>query len=214
MWQRRLRLGLNNKKIKLKALAISVFGFVLLTLLLNLMNGQVQFSKKKEVNQVQFKTKKIKNKTRQKLQKKKIVKKQNHNKSLKPKMKMAFASSGLDLGIDILGLNAGDSKLLSQQGETVMTEDVVDRLPKIQYREEIVYPQQAKDKNIRGHVTVNILVSKQGTVEQVKLVDSSPQGVFEQVTLAAIKSWTFSPAEYKGQFVSVWVKQKLKFQVN
>ncbi len=204
-----------QRRLHLKSLGIAVIGFMLVVVFLNIMNGTVQFSKKKEINQVQFKTKKVKKKTQQKIQKKKVVKKRSNKvKSLKPKMNLAFASSGLDLGIDILGLSAGDSKLLSQQGETVMTEDVVDRLPQVQYREPIPYPDSAKNNNVEGHVTVNILVNKDGEVDQVKLLDSVPEGVFDRVTLSAVKTWSFSPAEYKGQFVSVWVKQKLKFQVN
>ena len=209
------RLKLDRDPLKIKAIGVAFFGFLFVVVLLNFMNGSVKFSKKKTPSQVEFKTKKIKKKNQQKIQKKKIVKRQSDKvKSLKPKMNLAFTSSGLDLGLDILGLSAGDSKLLSQQGETVMTEDVVDRLPEAQYREPINYPEIAKEQNIKGHVTVNILVNKTGTVDQVKLLDSSPEGVFEQAALSAVKSWSFSPAEYKGQFVSVWVKQKLKFQVN
>jgi protein TonB len=204
-----------HKSIQKKALGIALLGFATLVLFLNLMNGSVQFSKKKVPNHVKFEAKKLKKRSQQKIKKKKVVKrKSNKVKSLKPKMNLAFASSGLDLGIDILGLASGDSKLLSQQGDTVMTEDVVDRLPEVQYREPIPYPESAKEQNVQGHVTVNILVNKSGDVEQVKLLDSQPEGVFDQVTLASVKTWSFSPAEYKGQFVSVWVKQKLKFQVN
>lgn len=201
--------------LKFKAILFGVGGFFFVVVLLNFMNGQVEFSKKKGPDQVSFETKKTKKREQQKIQKKKIVKKQvNRAKALKPKMNMAFASSGLDLGIDILGLNSGDSRLLSQQGEAVMTEDVVDQLPLVQYREPIPYPPAAKEKNINGHVTVNILVNKTGDVDQVKLLDSQPEGIFDQVALTAVKTWSFSPAQYKGQVVSVWVKQKLKFQVN
>lgn len=202
-----------DKKLRLKALSFSLLGFVVVTSLLNLMNDQVQFKTQKKLSQVQFKTKKIKKKTIQKIPKK-VAKKAKTTRSLKPKMDLSFASGGLDLGIDILGIAGQNSKLLSQAGETIMTEDVVDRLPEVRDREVIPYPEMARDKNINGHVTVNILVSKSGDVEQVKLLDSTPEGVFETVALQAVKNWSFSPAEYKGKFVSVWVKQKLKFQVN
>lgn len=205
----------NKDPFKLKAIGIAFLGFFLVVVLLNFMNGSIEYSKKKDISQVQFKTKKVKKKNQQKLVKKKVVKKRSNKvKSLKPKMDLAFASTGIDLGIDILGLSAGDSRLLSQQGETVMTEDVVDQLPQVQYREPIPYPPSAKENNIHGHVTVNILVNKGGQVDQVKLLDSSPEGVFDQVAINSVRGWSFSPAEYKGQFVSVWVKQKLKFQVN
>ena len=214
MWQRRLSLA-PKKDLRQKSFIFAFLGFFLVVALLNLMNGTVKFTKKKSQNTVAFKTKKVKKRNQQKIQRKKKQQKRRAKvKSLKPKMNMAFAASGLDLGIDILGLNSGDSRLLSQQGDTVMTEDVVDRLPEVQYREPIPYPESAKDQNVTGHVTVNILVNKNGDVDQVKLLDSTPEGVFDQVALNAVRTWSFSPAEYKGEFVSVWVKQKLKFQVN
>ncbi len=203
-----------KRNLYFQSVGIAFLGFVMVVLFLNIMNGTIEFSKKKVLDSVQFEPKKVK-KRQQKIQRKKVVKnRSNKVKSLKPKMNLAFANSGLDLGIDILGLSAGDSKLLSQQGDTVMTEDVVDRVPQVQYREPVPYPESAKEQNVEGHVTVNLLVNKEGDVEKVRLLDSFPEGIFEQAALSAVRTWSFSPAEYKGQFVSVWVKQKLKFQVN
>ncbi len=208
-------MGPNQKQVRTKALLIAFFGFFLVIGLLKVMNQTLEKDKQKISNQVQFETKKVKKKKQQKIKKKEVAKKQKSQvKSLKPKMDLAFASSGLDLGIDILGLSAGDSRLLSQQGQSVMTEDVVDRLPEVQYREPVPYPESAKEKNITGHVTLNILINEDGEVDQVKLLDSMPEGIFDQAAVSSVKAWSFSPAEYKGRFVSVWVKQKLQFKVN
>ncbi len=198
----------------MKAVGVAVFGFFMIISLLTFMNQTVKYDKKKIDNQVRFHAKKVK-KQQQKLQRKKVAKKNKSQvKSLKPKMDLAFASSGLDLGIDILGLSSGNSRLLSQQGKSVMTEDIVDRLPEVQYREPIPYPDSAKENNITGHVTLNILINEEGEVDQVKLLDSMPEGIFDHVAMSSVRTWSFSPAEYKGQFVSVWVKQKLQFKVN
>ena len=198
-----------------KALFFSLVGFFVIMTVLNFINQVPQEKGKKQNSQVQFDTKKIKKKKMQKVEKKKEKKKvSNQVKRLKPRMDLAFAGSGLNLGLDILGLSTQNSRLLSQSGDRVMTEDVVDRLPEVQYREAIPYPPQAKDQNINGHVTLNILINKEGSVEKVKLLESAPEGVFDHVAINAVKAWNFSPAEYKGEFVSVWVKQKLKFQVN
>lgn len=193
---------------------MSLVGFVFIVTMLNIMNSSPTKKKSGEKSQVQFEVKKVKNKSRQKIQKKKKAVKKAKIKSLKPKMDMSLMSSGLDLGVDILGLSSQDSGLLSQAGESAMTEDIVDQLPLVQYREPMPYPEHAKEKNINGHVTVNILVNKEGSVEKVKLLDSQPEGVFDQVAVNSVKTWSFSPAHYQGRVVSVWVKQKLKFQVN
>lgn len=205
----------NTSSIRKKAIGAGVFGFLAVVLVLNIMNGKVEFVKKNAPSQVQFETKKMVKKGGERLFKKSVAKKAaTTTKSLKPRMNLALATSGLDLGVDILGLSSEDSRLLSQARDTVMTEDVVDRIPQVQYREAVPYPDGAKEQNINGHVTLNILVNKKGDVDQVKLLESQPDGVFDHVALQSVKTWTFSPAEYKGQFVSVWVKQTLKFQVN
>lgn len=198
-----------------KAIGSGLLGLFGIVAILNIMNGKVEFVKKNSPSQVQFETKKVVKKSGEKFFRKSVAKKTpSTSKSLKPKMNLALATSGLDLGIDILGLSTQGSRLLSQVRDAVMTEDVVDRVPQVQFREAIPYPDGAKEQNINGHVTLNILVNKKGDVDQVKLLESQPDGVFDQVALQSVKAWTFSPAEYKGQYVSVWVKQKLKFQVN
>ena len=63
-------------------------------------------------------------------------------------------------------------------------------------------------------MTASVLVNDAGQVDKVKLLDANPVGVFEGVALAGLRKWTFSPAEYQGRFVSVWIKQRIKFQVN
>lgn len=152
-------------------------------------------------------------KSSKKFKKNKSPEQQAERKTLRPRLDLAFAGGGIDLGIDVLGLSAASSDLLSQSGGA-MTEDTVDRLPQIQYREPIPFPEFAKENNINGYVTLSILVNDKGSVEKVKLLDSQPEGVFDQIAMSSVRDWSFSPAEYQGRLVSVWVKQKLKFQVN
>ncbi|NQZ19955.1 MAG: hypothetical protein HRT44_11970 [Bdellovibrionales bacterium] len=122
-----------RKQLQLRAFIAALMGFVLLVVLLNLMNTTPEKRKNEAKSQVKFDVKRTKNKNRQKIKKKKKKQaRKNKVKSLKPKMDMAFMSGGLDLGVDILGLSAQDSGLLSQAGDTAMTEDVVDQLPEAQ----------------------------------------------------------------------------------
>ena len=196
------------------AILFSIFGFAMMLLVLQFMHSPIVKRKIKEPSQVQFEVKKVKRK-QQKIKKRKPKKKKmaRRSQALKPRLDLAFASGGLDLGVDILGLTGKDSSLLNS-GNAVMTEDVVDQRPQVQHREPIPFPELAKEKNINGSVTVNLLINEEGRVEQVRLLNATPEGVFEQVALDGVKSWSFTPAEYQGRFVSVWVKQKIKFQVN
>lgn len=133
---------------------------------------------------------------------------------LKPQLQLAFQTGGLDLGLSLSDLNSAGSRLLSQSGEAVMTEDVVDRPPQVRYRSPLKYPESALAKKLEGFVTVYLLVTSSGQVDKVKLLEAQPSGVFEDVALDAVRDWQFEPAEFKGQQVAVWVKQKINFKVN
>jgi protein TonB len=58
---------------------------------------------------------------------------------------------------------------------------------------------------------VHLLIARDGSVELSKILESEPQGVFENTVLSGIQDWRFTPARYKGDFVKVWVKQKVSF---
>ena len=95
--------------------------------------------------------------------------------------------------------------------DTVMTEETVDNKPQVTYRAPIAYPEVALKNGIQGYVVVHLLIGKDGAIKMVKVIDSEPQGIFDQAVLNGIYDWRFSPARYKGEPVPVWVKQKVTF---
>jgi TonB family protein len=58
----------------------------------------------------------------------------------------------------------------------------------------VVYPVEAQDKKVEGYVRVAYDVSLDGSVTNVRVVDSNPPGVFDEAALAAVRSWRFHPA--------------------
>ena len=116
-------------------------------------------------------------------------------------------------GSDVLGT---DQLLSGADGnkKLTMTEDAVDSLPKPRSRRPPEYPSKARERGIQGHVLLKLKISENGDVEQVKVVDAQPIGVFEDVAIAAVRQWTFDPARYKGSPVAVSVSQKIPFLLN
>lgn len=112
------------------------------------------------------------------------------------------------LGTDKLLSGADGSKKLT------MTEDAVDSLPEPRSRRPPEYPSKARERGIQGHVLLRLKISESGDVEQVKVVDAQPIGVFEEVAVAAVREWTFQPATYRGSPVAVSVSQKIPFRLN
>lgn len=123
--------------------------------------------------------------------------------------------AGLDFGLpqfDASELEMGEG-LLGDGSDLVMTDDTVDQAPRPIVQTRMQYPPRAKAQGITGYVVFNLLISPTGQVEQVRVLEAQPSGVFEAVAQAAVQQWKFEPASYKGENVRVWARQKVRFDL-
>ncbi len=126
------------------------------------------------------------------------------------------ALSGIDTGLDafMTGDMDLDDSLLGDVGkDMVMSEDSVDVAPQPAERTAMVYPKKARKMGISGYVLMNLLINKQGDVEKVKVLEAEPANVFEETAVNGVKNWKFKPAQYQGESVKVWAKQKVRFDL-
>ena len=77
-----------------------------------------------------------------------------------------------------------------------------------------VYPQAANDANIEGWVLLKIKLDDTGKVEDVKVSDANPVGVFDQSALDAFANANFAPAQKDGRAVKSLVEIKVWFNLN
>ncbi|MDR3393214.1 MAG: TonB family protein [Sulfuriferula sp.] len=77
-----------------------------------------------------------------------------------------------------------------------------------------VYPQAAADKNIEGWVLLEIRLDDTGKVEDVKVGDASPPGVFDQAAVDAFLKAGFIPAQKAGRPVKSLVEIKVWFNLD
>ena len=140
-------------------------------------------------------------------------KKAKKSKSLSPDLTSMLRGSSF--GIDSFEVELDDlnKDLLGNLSQMAMTEDTVDVAPQVTQRPDLVFPSKARRMGITGHVVFNILVSETGAIEKVKILDSEPMGIFDLAATNFVKAWKFKPAEYKGESVSVWIKQRISFQM-
>jgi len=134
-----------------------------------------------------------------------------------PMLDLGSVLAGIDFGLpgfstDDLGGLADD--LLGAGEGLVMTDDTVDRPPAASYQAPLQYPARAKAQGVTGYVVLSLLIGVTGEIEQVKVVESYPAGVFDDVVLAGINRWRFAPGEYQGKAVRAWVKQKIRFDLS
>lgn len=76
------------------------------------------------------------------------------------------------------------------------------------------YPEAAANSNIQGWVLLRIKLDDTGKVEDIKVGDASPRGVFDQVTLDAFAKVHFAPAQKDGRAVKSLVEIKVWFNLN
>lgn len=127
----------------------------------------------------------------------------------------ALSGIALDLpGFNMDSLNALQGDVLGDSKDVVMTGEVVDVPPKPTRQGAMTYPVTAKAKGIEGYVVLSVLISASGEVEDVKVLESEPGGIFEQVAVQGVQDWKFQPAQYQGKQVRVWAKQKIRFDLS
>ena len=64
---------------------------------------------------------------------------------------------------------------------------------------DLVYPPAAKADGIEGYVVIRYDVSVDGAVINAEVVESEPEGVFDQAALESISQWLFRPPVVRGK---------------
>jgi periplasmic protein TonB len=75
------------------------------------------------------------------------------------------------------------------------------------------YPRRARRRGTEGWVKVRFLVTKDGRVRNLTILQESPTGVFHKTVMKTVPRWRFKPARKDGQSVDVWVKQTINFRL-
>jgi len=152
------------------------------------LSGQVQFERKKKPEQKQPLPEPVK----------KPKPKRNPRQPPPPLTGLNTSLSGIDMGIpgfSVNDLDALDGGLLDGPGG-------------------MVYPPRARAQGIEGYVDFSVLIGITGEIEQIEIVESSPQGVFDEAALQGIQQWRFDPATYQGQAVRAWARQRIRFDLS
>jgi protein TonB len=76
-----------------------------------------------------------------------------------------------------------------------------------------VYPADALRNHVEGWVELSFTITETGSVRDVEIVDSQPQGVFESAATEAVEAWKFRPRLANGQPVAHRSYVTLRFNV-
>ena len=76
------------------------------------------------------------------------------------------------------------------------------------------YPMRAQRRGLEGWVRVSFLITEEGDVRDVVLIEAEPQGVFDQAAMRAVQQWKFKPQLVNGEPVATRAEQVLSFRLN
>ena len=84
--------------------------------------------------------------------------------------------------------------------------------PKVIYKAEPAYTEEAKAARVQGTVGLKLVVTEEGTAEDISVVRSLDKGLDEQAVIA-VKKWRFAPGEKAGKAVPVDVTIEVNFRL-
>ncbi len=76
-----------------------------------------------------------------------------------------------------------------------------------------VYPRVARRRNYQGTVLLDVRVTVEGKVADVRLARSSGHQILDRSALDAVEKWRFEPARRAGRPVETWVRVPVRFEL-
>ncbi len=74
-----------------------------------------------------------------------------------------------------------------------------------------IYPFRARRLGIEGWVRVEFVVDEKGAVQNPKVLEANPEGIFEDAVLQSVTQWRFSPPTREGRPVRTTWERKIEF---
>ena len=122
------------------------------------------------------------------------------------------------------GIEAKKGNTLSKEADKIVLQDsdadslptpteeyLVSQMPSVLTEVRPVYPKEAREKEIEGAVSMDVLIDEKGKVRQVSVIEG-PE-IFRAGALEAMKKFAFRPALVDGKPVAVRIRYSLKFQL-
>ncbi|HZS09728.1 MAG TPA: TonB family protein [Blastocatellia bacterium] len=117
-----------------------------------------------------------------------------------------------DFGRDLLAEHYQSTPHGTQMSADVYTLDQVDVKPKVLRRMPAKYTDEARAHHVSGIVILNLMVTRDGSVEKVKVIQGLPDGLDDSAVWAA-RNTRFSPAIKDGKPVNVQMTIEMSFNV-
>ena len=74
------------------------------------------------------------------------------------------------------------------------------------------FPSRALEQHLNGSVTVEYTVGTNGDTRDVRVIESTPPGVFDHAAISAVKRWRYDPVVVNGAPVEIPVRTSIRFE--
>lgn len=87
--------------------------------------------------------------------------------------------------------------------------------PKITKAVQPIYPEKAKHIRLKGYVLVELVVRKDGSIDNMKVIRELARGRlgFEEASTQALRQWKFEPGTKDGKPVDVRMVQRFDYEL-
>lgn len=75
------------------------------------------------------------------------------------------------------------------------------------------YPRNARRRGYEGKVILEVLVNEEGSVEDLRVFESSGYQILDRVAMKSVKTWLFEPGRRGDERVEMWVKVPIRFDL-
>lgn len=127
-----------------------------------------------------------------------------------PELDLNVSVTGrLQSGGQLTGVASGDALIAFAQGEQGFVGD--DLVPVSSARPR--YPRSAAARKIEGWVELIFIINGNGRVSDIRVLDASPRGIFEDAAVAAMSRWLYNPYYVNGEKVAREATQLFRFKL-
>jgi protein TonB len=86
-------------------------------------------------------------------------------------------------------------------------------LPEYNKNPPISYPKRARRKGYEGTVVLEVLVNRNGEVDDLRILASSGYAILDRSAVKAVKTWSFKPAKKGKDTIDMWVEVPVRFKL-
>ncbi|MBN8732235.1 MAG: energy transducer TonB [Acidobacteria bacterium] len=118
----------------------------------------------------------------------------------------AIAFACLAIAMPLAALQQDDKIHSTKQDKSIVR-------PKVLHKVEPTYTEAAREAKVMGTVVMSVIVEKDGTASNMKILKGLDPGLDENA-MAAVKQWKFAPGTKDGKPVRVSATIEVNFRLN